>query len=181
MRWLMCIGATGTTSRRIPRGIGVLRMTSTAKPTKSTRKACLSPTPTCSVPLDFSPHFPISTACAGGNAFNQRAVLAGYEKRDLAAVYHYFRSLSVAAPFTVARENLRQLFEQLRRRQRKLPSAEEGRAPRSLHGWKLPELVEAVELRFLHLQGTPQSPPHLPEVWESASNFKRAPGLRIRI
>ena len=53
---------------------------------------------------------------AGGNAHNQLAVLATYRNDELSAVYHYFRSLAVAEPFLIARENLLLLFEQNRQR-----------------------------------------------------------------
>ncbi len=52
--------------------------------------------------------------CAGGNSFNQLAVLATYTEAHLPAVYYYYRSLAVAQPFQVARENLLLLFEQNR-------------------------------------------------------------------
>ncbi len=52
--------------------------------------------------------------CAGGNSFNQLAVLATYSEAHLPAVYFYYRSLAVAQPFQVARENLLLLFEQNR-------------------------------------------------------------------
>jgi Est1 DNA/RNA binding domain len=52
----------------------------------------------------------------GGNSFNQLAVLATYEGKPLPAVYYYFRSLAVAVPFLIARENLLLLFEQNRAR-----------------------------------------------------------------
>ena len=56
-------------------------------------------------------------ACsAGGNSFNQLAVLATYHEAELPAVAHYFRSLACARPFTVARENLLLLFEHNRER-----------------------------------------------------------------
>lgn len=51
---------------------------------------------------------------AGGNSFNQLAVLATYSEAELPAVYYYYRSLAVAHPFQVARENLLLLFEQNR-------------------------------------------------------------------
>lgn len=51
---------------------------------------------------------------AGGNSFNQLAVLATYSDAALPAVYFYYRSLAVAHPFQVARENLLLLFEQNR-------------------------------------------------------------------
>ena len=58
---------------------------------------------------------------AGGNAYNQLAVLSTYSEDDLAAVFHYFRSLAVAKPFTIARENLVLLLEQIRVKYTKLP------------------------------------------------------------
>ena len=43
-----------------------------------------------------------SCPCAGGNSFNQLAVLATYNEAHLQAVCHYFRSLAVAHPFQVS-------------------------------------------------------------------------------
>lgn len=92
---------------------------------------------------------------AGGNAYNQRAVLAGYEKNDLQAIYYYVRSLAVAsAPFLIAKENLRQQFELVRQSHQRLSSEQPAPgAARSLHGRKLVDLTRSVEIGFLHLQG----------------------------
>jgi protein SMG7 len=51
---------------------------------------------------------------AGGNSYNQLAVLSSYEGDDLAAAFFYIRALAAAAPFAVARENLVTHFEQNR-------------------------------------------------------------------
>lgn len=59
---------------------------------------------------------------AGGNSFNQLAVLATYNEAHLQAVCHYFRSLAVAHPFQVARENLLLLFDQARAKYERLPA-----------------------------------------------------------
>ncbi|KAK9905112.1 hypothetical protein WJX75_009845 [Coccomyxa subellipsoidea] len=56
----------------------------------------------------------VSVFPEGGNSFNQLAVLATYSDAALPAVYFYYRSLAVAHPFQVARENLLLLFEQNR-------------------------------------------------------------------
>ena len=91
----------------------------------------------------------------GGNAYNQRAVLAAHEHRDLQAVYFYTRSLAVPQPFSIARENLVQLFEKVRQEHAKLaPGGANSRAAKNPSaGWKLPELSKIVQTRFLHLQG----------------------------
>jgi protein SMG7 len=51
-----------------------------------------------------------------GNPHNQLAVLSVYSDDDFQAVYHYFRSLSVAHPFLTARDNLTVLFEKNRQK-----------------------------------------------------------------
>jgi hypothetical protein len=51
-----------------------------------------------------------------GNPHNQLAVLSVYGDDDFQAVYHYFRSLSVAHPFLTARDNLTVLFEKNRQK-----------------------------------------------------------------
>lgn len=51
---------------------------------------------------------------AGGSSFHQLAMLAAYSGAELPAVYFYYRSLAVAQPCQVARENLLLLFEQNR-------------------------------------------------------------------
>ena len=94
---------------------------------------------------------------AGGNAYNQRAVLAAHEERSLQAVYFYVRSLAVASPFSIAKQNLVQLFEKVRVEHGKLPPPSQNRAAqRPASGWKLPELTKVVQTRFLHLQGMSQ-------------------------
>ena len=110
---------------------------------------------------------------AGGNAYNQRAVLAMYETRELEAVYNYFRSLGVTSPFTIAKENVNQLFEQVRQRQKGLPPPALGRGShKPTTSWKLPDLMRTVETRFLHLHG---------EALQTASNqaFLSPPGCHI--
>ncbi|MEW5311980.1 MAG: hypothetical protein WDW38_003646 [Sanguina aurantia] len=51
-----------------------------------------------------------------GHPYNQLAVMAYYGSDEARAVYYYFRSLAVSAPFTTARENLLLLFERNRSR-----------------------------------------------------------------
>ncbi|MEW5298066.1 MAG: hypothetical protein WDW36_001228 [Sanguina aurantia] len=51
-----------------------------------------------------------------GHPYNQLAVMAYYGADEARAVYYYFRSLAVSAPFTTARENLLLLFERNRGR-----------------------------------------------------------------
>ena len=76
------------------------------------------------------------------------------EHRELQAVYYYTRSLAVAQPFSIARENLIQLFEKVRQEHAKLaPGNSRIGAKNPFAGWKLPELSKIVHLRFLHLQG----------------------------
>ncbi|KAI7836776.1 hypothetical protein COHA_009356 [Chlorella ohadii] len=60
---------------------------------------------------------------AGGNAYNQLAVLASYEGDDLAAAFFYIRALAAPIPFSVARENLVTHFEQNRAACAKLGAA----------------------------------------------------------
>ncbi|KAL1921930.1 uncharacterized protein VTP21DRAFT_10572 [Calcarisporiella thermophila] len=55
-----------------------------------------------------------------GNPFNQLACIDSYHGDDFAALYHYFRSLTVKFPFTNARENVLLLF----RKMEKLSSGE---------------------------------------------------------
>ena len=98
-------------------------------------------------------HHP-ADSCIGGNAYNQRAVLAAHGGRDLQAVYFYTRSLAVAQPFSIARENLVQLFEKVRQEHAKLAPGSKSRGFKNPNsGWKLPELNQIVQTRFLHLQG----------------------------
>ena len=61
---------------------------------------------------------------AGGNAYNQLAVLAVQSSDSLAAVYFHLRSLAVAKPFGVAKDNLVILFEQNRQRYQHLVQAQ---------------------------------------------------------
>ena len=71
-----------------------------------------------------------SMITAGGNSFNQLAVLATYSEAHLQAVCHYFRSLAVAHPFQVARENLLLLFDQARAKYESLPASQAAPARR---------------------------------------------------
>ena len=81
-------------------------------------------------------------------------MLAAHDGRDLQAVYHYVRSLTVASPFSIAKQNLVELFEKVRAEHGKLPPPAQGKASqRPAAGWKLPELSKVVQIRFLHLQG----------------------------
>ena len=95
---------------------------------------------------------------AGGNAYNQLAVLATLADDKLSAVYFYFRSLAVAMPFGIARENLMLLFEANR-------VSFEGLPPR--RGPDLDKLMKAMQqqpvnlllqeftVRLIHLHGEP--------------------------
>lgn len=94
---------------------------------------------------------------AGGNSYNQLAVLSTYNEDDLAAVYYYFRSLAVAKPFTIARENLVLLLEQIRVKYTKLPQQSRPNA----QSQKLPMkskrpvnvLMQGLSIRLAHLHG----------------------------
>ena len=94
---------------------------------------------------------------AGGNSYNQLAVLSTYNEDDLAAVYYYFRSLAVAKPFTIARENLVLLLEQIRVKYTKLPQRVQPKA----QGQKLPMkskrpvnvLMQELSVRMAHVYG----------------------------
>ena len=94
---------------------------------------------------------------AGGNAFNQLAVLSTYNEDDLAAVYYYFRSLAVAKPFTIARENLVLLLEQIRVKYTKLPqrAQPQGLQQRVSTKGKRPVnvLMNELSIRLAHLHG----------------------------
>ena len=95
---------------------------------------------------------------SGGNAYNQLAVLATLADDKLSAVYFYFRSLAVAMPFGIARENLLLLFEANR-------ASFEGLPPRK--GPDLDKLMKAMQqqpvnlllqeftVRLIHLHGEP--------------------------
>ncbi len=93
----------------------------------------------------------------GGNSYNQLAVLSTYNEDDLGAVYYYFRSLSVAKPFTIARENLVLLLEQIRVKYTKLPQ----RVQPKTQAQKLPMkskrpvnvLMQEMSIRLAHLHG----------------------------
>lgn len=94
---------------------------------------------------------------SGGNSYNQLAVLSTYNEDNLAAVYYYFRSLAVAKPFTIARENLVLLLEQIRVKYTKLPQQ-----PRpDAQSQKLPMkskrpvnvLMQGLSIRLAHLHG----------------------------
>lgn len=93
----------------------------------------------------------------GGNAYNQLAVLSTYDEDDLAAVYYYFRSLAVAKPFTIARENLVLLLEQIRVKCMKLPQRAQpkGQAQKVPMKSKRPVnvLMHELSIRVAHLHG----------------------------
>ena len=93
----------------------------------------------------------------GGNAFNQLAVLSTYSEDDLAAVYYYFRSLAVAKPFSIARENLVLLLEQIRVKCLKLPQRAQpkGQAQKVPMKSKRPVnvLMHELSIRIAHLHG----------------------------
>ncbi len=94
---------------------------------------------------------------AGGNSYNQLAVLSTYSEDDLAAVYYYFRSLAVAKPFAIARENLVLLLEQIRVKYTKLPQ----RVQPKTQTQKLPMkskrpvnvLMQELSIRLAHVHG----------------------------
>jgi protein SMG7 len=58
-----------------------------------------------------------------GNPHNQLAVLATYADDEFNAVYHYFMSLAVTAPFLTAKDNLAVLFEKNRQKLASLDEA----------------------------------------------------------
>lgn len=103
--------------------------------------------------------------CPGGNSFNQLAVLATYNEAHLQAVCHYFRSLAVAHPFQVARENLLLLFDQARAKHERLPPSQATTAtPGKVQGRgrgiaaqkpKVPiaQLLPVLAIRFAHAHG----------------------------
>ncbi|KAA6424776.1 MAG: hypothetical protein FRX49_05443 [Trebouxia sp. A1-2] len=94
---------------------------------------------------------------SGGNSYNQLAVLSTYSEDDLAAVYYYFRSLAVAKPFAIARENLVLLLEQIRVKYTKLPQ----RVQPKTQSQKLPMkskrpvnvLMQELSIRLAHVHG----------------------------
>ncbi|KAL0046021.1 hypothetical protein WJX82_011659 [Trebouxia sp. C0006] len=94
---------------------------------------------------------------SGGNSYNQLAVLSTYSEDDLAAVYYYFRSLAVAKPFAIARENLVLLLEQIRVKYTKLPQ----RVQPKTQTQKLPMkskrpvnvLMQELSIRLAHVHG----------------------------
>ena len=102
---------------------------------------------------------------AGGNSFNQLAVLATYSEAHLQAVCHYFRSLAVAHPFQVARENLLLLFDQARAKYESLPASQaagmlpvKGRGRGGKAGAQKPrvpiaQLLPMMAIRFAHAHG----------------------------
>ncbi len=102
---------------------------------------------------------------SGGNSFNQLAVLATYNEAHLQAVCHYFRSLAVAHPFQVARENLLLLFDQARAKYERLPSSQatpavpgkgagRGRAkPAQKPRAPIAQLLPVLAIRFAHAHG----------------------------
>ena len=95
--------------------------------------------------------------CEGGNSYNQLAVLATYSGDDLAAVYYYFRSLAVAKPFTIARENLVLLLEQIRVKYTKLPPASQPKVGSHHVSMKnkrpVNVLMQQMSVRLAHLYG----------------------------
>ena len=107
---------------------------------------------------------------AGGNSFNQLAVLATYSEAHLQAVCHYFRSLAVAHPFQVARENLLLLFDQARAKYESLPASQaagtpplKGRGRASKAAAQKPrvpiaQLLPVMAVRFAHAHGMPICP-----------------------
>ena len=104
----------------------------------------------------------------GGNSFNQLAVLATYSEAHLSAVCHYFRSLAVAHPFQVARENLLLLFDQARAKYESLPASQaaatppvKGRGRGSKAAAQKPrvpiaQLLPVMAIRFAHAHGVPE-------------------------
>ena len=108
---------------------------------------------------------------AGGNSFNQLAVLATYNEAHLQAVCHYFRSLAVAHPFQVARENLLLLFDQARAKYERLPLSQaapgapgkgQGRGrgkPAQKPRAPIAQLLPVLAIRFAHAHG--ESPCYL--------------------
>ncbi|KAJ3273788.1 hypothetical protein HDV01_003915 [Terramyces sp. JEL0728] len=50
-----------------------------------------------------------------GNPFNQLAVLDTYESKDISAIEMYFRSLVVENPFPTARDNLKVMFQKIKK------------------------------------------------------------------
>ncbi|KAH9304136.1 hypothetical protein KI387_008540 [Taxus chinensis] len=61
---------------------------------------------------------------ASGNPHHQLAILATYMGNELVAVYRYFRSLAVEAPFSTARDNLILIFEKNRQHYSQIREAE---------------------------------------------------------
>ena len=104
---------------------------------------------------------------AGGNSFNQLAVLATYSEAHLQAVCHYFRSLAVAHPFQVARENLLLLFDQARAKYESLPASQAagtppvkgrgrgGKAAAQKPRVPIAQLLPVMAIRFAHAHGMP--------------------------
>ena len=95
---------------------------------------------------------------AGGNAYNQLAVLATLADDKLSAVYFYFRSLAVAKPFGIARENLLLLFEANRVSFEGLPPR---RGPdldmlmKAMQQQPVNLLLQEFTVRLIHLHGEP--------------------------
>ena len=101
----------------------------------------------------------------GGNSFNQLAVLATYDEAHLQAVCRYFRSLAVAHPFQVARENLLLLFDQARAKYERLPPSQATPAAAGKgvgRGWckaarkprvPIAQLLPLLAIRFAHAHG----------------------------
>lgn len=111
----------------------------------------------------------MSITRVGGNAFNQLAVLSLQAHDQAAAVHFYFRSLAVAQPFPMARENLIMLFEGTRQKADGLKAGSkgvitvassrgrggglkvlrEGRRPTR----PIQQLLEELPVRFVHMHG----------------------------
>ena len=85
-----------------------------------------------------------------GNAHNQLAVMSTYELNDIAAMYHYFRSLATEIPFPTTKNNLTALFEKNRSQARAIQEKYQS------SGRKLPESKEIMSwflVLFIRLQG----------------------------
>lgn len=75
----------------------------------------------------------------------------------MGAVYYYFRSLAVAKPFTIARENLVLLLEQIRVKCLKLPQRAQSKAQAQKVPMKSKRpvnvLMHELSIRIAHLHG----------------------------
>ena len=91
--------------------------------------------------------------------------LGPHASHRLQAVCHYFRSLAVAHPFQVARENLLLLFDQARAKYESLPASQaagtppvKGRGRGGKAGAQKPrapiaQLLPVMAIRFAHTHG----------------------------